>query len=109
MRGRLTVAAIEGDAAAENDADRTRAAGAQAVAITAGSASHLNADVVHAASHHIDLRPIDLLSSQNVDNRAYPACFVLGRPCNVDLLSVTEGDDKPEKYPACFAPLTCPC
>ena len=102
LRGRLTVAVIEGDLETENDAIRIRAAGAQAIQITTGSACHLDANMVHAALHHIDLRPIDVLFIENVGNLVCPACFDLGQHRNVVLLSVTEGDDKPEKYPVMF-------
>jgi len=93
---------IEGDLETENDANRIRAAGAQAVQITTGSACHLDANMIHAALHRIDLRPIDVLFIENVGNLVCPACFDLGQHRNVVLLSVTEGDDKPEKYPVMF-------
>ncbi len=102
LKGRLTVAVIEGDLKTENDANRIRAAGAQAVQITTGSACHLDATMVHAALHHLDLRPVDILFIENVGNLVCPACFDLGQHRNVVLLSVTEGDDKPEKYPVMF-------
>jgi hydrogenase nickel incorporation protein HypB len=102
VRGRLVVAVIEGDLETENDARRIRSAGAQAVQITTGSACHLDANMVHAALHRIDLGPIDVLFIENVGNLVCPACFDLGQHRNVVLLSVTEGDDKPEKYPVMF-------
>jgi len=102
LRGRLTIAVIEGDLETENDARRIRAAGAQAVQITTGTACHLDARMVHAALHRIDLGPVDVLFIENVGNLVCPACFDLGQHRNVVLLSVTEGDDKPEKYPVMF-------
>jgi hydrogenase nickel incorporation protein HypB len=102
LEGRLTIAVIEGDLETENDARRIRAAGAQAVQITTGNACHLDANMVHAALHSLDLRPIDVLFIENVGNLVCPACFELGQHRNVVLLSVTEGDDKPEKYPVMF-------
>jgi hydrogenase nickel incorporation protein HypB len=102
VRGHLTVAVIEGDLETENDARRIRSAGAEAVQITTGSACHLDANMVHAALHRIDLGPIDVLFIENVGNLVCPACFDLGQHRNVVLLSVTEGDDKPEKYPVMF-------
>jgi hydrogenase nickel incorporation protein HypB len=102
LRGRLSVAVIEGDLETENDARRIRATGAQAIQITTGNACHLDADMVHAALHRLDLRPIDVLFIENVGNLVCPACFDLGQHRNVVLLSVTEGDDKPEKYPVMF-------
>jgi len=98
----LTIAVIEGDLETENDARRIRAAGAQAVQITTGNACHLDANMVHAALHSLDLDRIDVLFIENVGNLVCPACFELGQHRNVVLLSVTEGDDKPEKYPVMF-------
>jgi hydrogenase nickel incorporation protein HypB len=102
LRGRLTIAVIEGDLETENDARRIRGAGAQAVQITTGSACHLDAGMVHAALHTLALRGIDVLFIENVGNLVCPAGFDLGQDKNVVLLSVTEGDDKPEKYPVMF-------
>ncbi len=102
LQGRLSVAVIEGDLETENDARRIRAAGAQAVQITTGNACHLDANMVHAALHSLDLDPIDVLFIENVGNLVCPASFELGQHRNVVLLSVTEGDDKPEKYPVMF-------
>jgi hydrogenase nickel incorporation protein HypB len=102
LRGRLTIAVIEGDLETENDARRIRGAGAQAVQITTGSACHLDSTMVHAALHTLALREIDVLFIENVGNLVCPASFDLGQHRNVVLLSVTEGDDKPEKYPVMF-------
>lgn len=102
LNGRLAVAVIEGDLETENDARRIRAAGAQAVQITTGNACHLDAAMVHAALHRLDLRHVDILFIENVGNLVCPAAFDLGQHRNVVLLSVTEGDDKPEKYPVMF-------
>ncbi len=102
LRGSLTVAVIEGDLETENDACRIREAGARAVQITTGNACHLDAAMVHAALHALDLRGVDILFIENVGNLVCPASFDLGQHRNVVLLSVTEGDDKPEKYPVMF-------
>lgn len=102
LAGRLSVAVIEGDLATENDAERIRAAGAPAVQITTGNACHLDAAMVHRALHHLSLAPIDIVFIENVGNLVCPAAFDLGQHRNVVLLSVTEGDDKPEKYPVMF-------
>jgi len=102
LRGRLAIAVIEGDLETENDARRIRAAGANAVQITTGSACHLDATMVHAALHTLALRELDILFIENVGNLVCPAGFDLGQHKNVVLLSVTEGDDKPEKYPVMF-------
>jgi len=102
LGARLSVAVIEGDLETENDARRIRAAGAPAVQITTGNACHLDANMVHAALHTLDLSSIDVLFIENVGNLVCPAAFDLGQHRNVVLLSVTEGDDKPEKYPVMF-------
>ncbi len=102
LAGRLAIAVIEGDLETENDARRIRGAGAQAVQITTGSACHLDATMVHAALHTLALRELDILFIENVGNLVCPASFDLGQDKNVVLLSVTEGDDKPEKYPVMF-------
>jgi hydrogenase nickel incorporation protein HypB len=70
--------------------------------ITTGSACHLDAHLVHNALHHIALADLDLLFIENVGNLVCPASFDLGHHRNVVLLSVTEGDDKPAKYPVMF-------
>jgi hydrogenase nickel incorporation protein HypB len=72
------------------------------VQITTGSACHLDAAMVHAALHALDLENVDILFIENVGNLVCPAGFDLGQHKNVVLLSVTEGDDKPEKYPVMF-------
>jgi hydrogenase nickel incorporation protein HypB len=102
LRGRLKIAVIEGDLETENDARRIRAAGVQAVQITTGNACHLDAGMVHAALNTLALREFDILFIENVGNLVCPASFDLGQRRNVVLLSVTEGDDKPEKYPVMF-------
>ncbi len=102
LHGRLAVAVIEGDLETENDARRIRALGTPAVQITTGNACHLDAAMVHAALHGFELDGVDVLFIENVGNLVCPAGFDLGQHRNVVLLSVTEGDDKPEKYPVMF-------
>jgi hydrogenase nickel incorporation protein HypB len=102
LQGRLNIAVIEGDLETENDAQRIRGAGAQAVQITTGSACHLDAAMVHTALHSLALQNIDILFIENVGNLVCPAGFDLGQHKKIVLLSVTEGDDKPEKYPVMF-------
>jgi hydrogenase nickel incorporation protein HypB len=102
LAGELRVAVVEGDLETENDAERIRAAGAPAVQITTGSACHLDAHMVHDALHHLDLESVDVVFIENVGNLVCPASFDLGHHRNVTLLSVTEGDDKPAKYPVMF-------
>ncbi len=98
----LRIAVIEGDLETERDADRIRAKGVPAVQITTGTACHLDAHMVHSALHQLDLSEIDILFIENVGNLVCPASFDLGHHLNVALLSTTEGDDKPAKYPVMF-------
>ncbi len=102
MKSRYRIAVIEGDLETENDADRIRACGVPALQITTGTACHLDANLVHQALHRMPLADIDLLFIENVGNLVCPASFDLGQHLNVTLLSVTEGDDKPAKYPVIF-------
>jgi len=102
LNGELSMAVIEGDLETENDADRIRRHGIEAIQITTGSACHLDAHMVHTALHDLDLAALDLVFIENVGNLVCPASFDLGQHRNVTLLSVTEGDDKPAKYPVMF-------
>jgi hydrogenase nickel incorporation protein HypB len=102
MRERFRIHVIEGDLATENDARRIRAQGVPATQLNTGSACHLDASMLHAALHQVRLADIDLLFIENVGNLVCPASFDLGQHRNVVLLSVPEGDDKPEKYPVMF-------
>ncbi|HMO04489.1 MAG TPA: hydrogenase nickel incorporation protein HypB [Kiritimatiellia bacterium] len=98
----LRVAAIVGDLATDNDAARLRSAGAPAHQITTGSACHLDAHMIHHALDDIRLGDLDLLLIENVGNLVCPAAFDLGEDLFVVLLSTTEGEDKPLKYPVIF-------
>ena len=98
----FSIAVVEGDLETENDAQRIRDKGVPALQITTGSACHLDAHMVHDALHHMDLQGIDILFIENVGNLVCPASFDLGQHRNITLLSVTEGDDKPAKYPVMF-------
>jgi hydrogenase nickel incorporation protein HypB len=102
LRERYRIAVIEGDLETDNDAVRIRALGVPALQITTGTACHLDAQLVHRALHDLPLSGLDLLFIENVGNLVCPASFDLGQHRNVTLLSVTEGDDKPEKYPVIF-------
>ncbi len=95
-------AALVGDLQTERDADRLRASGAPAVQITTGETCHLDA---HMVAHALDKLPADgirRLFIENVGNLVCPASFDLGEKVRVVLLSVTEGEDKPLKYPVIF-------
>jgi len=96
------IAVVEGDLETERDAMRIREKGVPAIQITTGSACHLDAHMVHDALHQLDLDAVDILFIENVGNLVCPASFDLGQQLNVVLLSVTEGDDKPAKYPVMF-------
>jgi hydrogenase nickel incorporation protein HypB len=98
----LKVAVIEGDLETENDADRIRRHGVPAVQITTGVTCHLDAAMVHDALHDLPLDGIDIVFIENVGNLVCPADFDVGQHLDVVLLSVTEGDDKPDKYPVIF-------
>jgi hydrogenase nickel incorporation protein HypB len=102
LGGRYRIAVIEGDLETDNDAARIRAHGVEAVQITTGTACHLDAHLVHRALHELPLKGLDLLFIENVGNLVCPASFDLGQHRNVVLLCVTEGDDKPAKYPVMF-------
>lgn len=102
LRNEYRIGVIEGDLETENDAERIRAKGVPAHQITTGSACHLDAHMVHGALHQFPLEGLDILFIENVGNLVCPASFDLGQHRNVTLLSVTEGDDKPAKYPVMF-------
>ncbi|MBL39177.1 MAG: hydrogenase accessory protein HypB [Xanthomonadales bacterium] len=106
LGGRLNIAVIEGDLETENDAERLRRGGIRAHQITTGSACHLDAHLIHRALHEFPLADeqgaVDILFIENVGNLVCPAAFDLGQHLNVVLLSTTEGDDKPAKYPVMF-------
>jgi len=98
----IRTAVIEGDLETENDANRIRRHGIPAVQITTGVACHLDARMIRDALQQIPLGDIDILFIENVGNLVCPADFDLGEHLDVVLMSVTEGDDKPEKYPIIF-------
>jgi hydrogenase nickel incorporation protein HypB len=98
----MRLAAVSGDLATEHDALRLQAAGIPAISITTGTACHLDAAMVHRALHHLPEGPLDGLVIENVGNLVCPAIYDLGQVANVVALSVTEGVDKPEKYPVMF-------
>jgi hydrogenase nickel incorporation protein HypB len=97
-----TVAVIEGDQQTSQDADRIRATGAQAVQINTGKGCHLDAQMVGHAMAQLQLTDEPLLMIENVGNLVCPAAFDLGEAHKVVILSVTEGEDKPIKYPDMF-------
>ena len=102
LGGRRLIGALAGDLATDNDANRLKAAGIRAASITTGSACHLDAAMVHHALHHLPWSDLDYLFIENVGNLVCPAVYDLGQAANVVVLAVTEGEDKPIKYPVMF-------
>lgn len=96
------VAAITGDLATEDDARQLRRSGARVAAITTGTVCHLDAEMVARAIEGWDLGSLDLLFVENVGNLVCPASYDLGEDLRAVLLSVTEGENKPLKYPVIF-------
>lgn len=94
--------AVSGDLETDRDAERLRAAGIPSVGITTGSACHLDARLVHRALHDFPWREAEVFFIENVGNLVCPAIYDLGQAFNVVVLSVTEGEDKPLKYPVMF-------
>jgi hydrogenase nickel incorporation protein HypB len=102
LEGRHAVGVIEGDIQTTTDAEKIATLGVPVYQIETGGVCHLDAAMVHSALHQLDLDSIDLLFVENVGNLVCPAEFDLGEDARVMLLSVSEGDDKPKKYPLMF-------
>jgi hydrogenase nickel incorporation protein HypB len=103
LKASTPVAVIEGDQETANDAERIRATGVSAVQINTGRGCHLDAHMVGHALGDLTLSPGAVVFIENVGNLVCPAAFDLGEAAKVVILSVTEGDDKPLKYPDMFA------
>jgi hydrogenase nickel incorporation protein HypB len=101
-RGRWRLGAVSADLATDNDARRLEAAGIPSKAITTGQACHLDAELVHRSLHDVPWQRTDIFFIENVGNLVCPAIYDLGQAANVVALSVTEGEDKPLKYPVMF-------
>jgi hydrogenase nickel incorporation protein HypB len=99
---RRKIGVIAGDLQTDNDARRLSGRGGPVVAITTGTVCHLEADMVARACAGLDLDGLDLLVIENVGNLVCPASFDLGEEVRVVVLSTTEGEDKPLKYPRAF-------
>jgi hydrogenase nickel incorporation protein HypB len=106
LKGSQRVTVIEGDQQTSQDAERIRATGAPAVQINTGKGCHLDAHMVGHAMEQLDLQDDSLLMIENVGNLVCPAAFDLGEAHKVVILSVTEGEDKPIKYPDMFRAAT---
>lgn len=98
----IRVGVIEGDIQTDNDAARIAETGVPVYQIQTGGACHLEAQMIQKALNHFRLEELDLLIIENVGNLVCPSAFDLGEGIRVSLVSVTEGDDKPLKYPAMF-------
>ncbi len=103
LRDRLAIAVIEGDIASQVDAEKLKALDIPVVQINTGGACHLDANMISLALPHFDLDSFDLMIVENVGNLVCPAEFRLGESLKVMILSVAEGDDKPQKYPLMFS------
>ncbi len=102
LKDELGFAVLEGDQQTSNDADRIAATGVPAHQINTGAGCHLDAHMVGHGVEHFDLQKTDVLMIENVGNLVCPASFDLGEDAKVAVLSVTEGEDKPLKYPQMF-------
>lgn len=102
LQASMAIAVVEGDQETANDAERIRATGARAVQINTGTGCHLEADMLERAMMLLDPVPHSLLMIENVGNLVCPALFDLGERAKVVIFSVTEGEDKPLKYPHMF-------
>jgi hydrogenase nickel incorporation protein HypB len=102
LKNEIRIAVIEGDQQTMRDADRIHATGAPVVQVNTGTGCHLDADMVHRAAKQLDLQQNSVLMIENVGNLVCPAMFDLGEAMKVVVISVTEGEDKPQKYPTMF-------
>ena len=102
LRGKLRLGVIAGDIETTRDSERLERYQLPVVQLTTGTACHLDANMIASALPHLDLSQIDILLIENVGNLVCPAEFRVGEDFKVMILSVTEGDEKPLKYPLMF-------
>jgi hydrogenase nickel incorporation protein HypB len=102
ISGKTKIGVIEGDIAGSDDAKRIKNLGIPVVQINTGGACHLDANMIREAIDSFPLKGLDILIIENVGNLVCPAEFKVGEDIKVMLLSITEGDDKPLKYPLMF-------
>ncbi|MDZ7641774.1 MAG: hydrogenase nickel incorporation protein HypB [Desulfurivibrio sp.] len=102
LNGRLPLAVIEGDQQTLLDAQRIERTGVPVVQVNTGAGCHLDAEMIHRALHRLELSAGSRLLIENVGNLVCPAMFDLGEAAKVVIISPTEGEDKPLKYPAMF-------
>ena len=103
LKGQISCAVIEGDQQTMNDAERIDATGAVVVQVNTGTGCHLDSEMINQGSKKLDLQNDSILFIENVGNLVCPALFDLGEAHKVVIISVTEGDDKPHKYPTMFS------
>ncbi len=103
LKGKTSIGVIEGDQATANDADKIRALGVPAIQINTGKACHLDAHMISHVINDLKIKPGGILFIENIGNLVCPAAFDLGESCKVVIFSVTEGEDKPVKYPDIFS------
>ena len=103
LSGRIGIGVIEGDIETSADAERIEATGAETVQINTRGACHLEAHMIRDALAAMDLSRLDLLIIENIGNLVCPSSWNLGEELRIVLVSTTEGDDKPAKYPQMFA------
>ncbi|MBS1667970.1 MAG: hydrogenase nickel incorporation protein HypB [Bacteroidetes bacterium] len=102
LKGKLSMAVLVGDPETERDAIRMKEVGINALQIVTGGMCHIEAQMILQALDHINLDGVDVLFIENVGNLVCPAAFDLGEDFRVTVISCTEGDDKPKKYPRMF-------
>jgi hydrogenase nickel incorporation protein HypB len=102
LKSKINIAVLEGDLETERDAERIRQQGVQALQIVTQGICHLEAQMIQQALPSINFDGIDILFIENVGNLVCPASYDLGEDIRVTLVSCTEGDDKPKKYPSMF-------
>lgn len=102
LAGKVRLGVITGDIATDRDAQRLEKCGIPAIQLTTGTACHLDSNMVASALDRVNLSDIDILMIENVGNLVCPAEFIVGEHYKVMILSVTEGDEKPLKYPLMF-------
>ncbi len=102
LKGKVNMAVIEGDQQTTNDADRIHKTGVPVVQVNTGKGCHLDSDMVHSAIMKLELKDNSILFIENVGNLVCPSLFDLGENHRVVIMSVTEGTDKPLKYPTMF-------
>ena len=102
LNGKIKTAVIEGDIAGTSDAERISSLGVPVIQINTGGACHLDANMINEVLESLPLKETDLLFVENVGNLVCPAEFNIGEDMKAMVLSITEGDDKPLKYPLMF-------